>query len=155
MTPGEVLALKPVNDTELLSIAGTLNPGFGYVLAEAHCNISQDRAQDWNGFGQLRISQPSPELDGFDYRMPMQFSNYSQDGTTLGVTSTRGGGTYSLLHTPIVPPTGGSTFSMSFANLAAAAAAAGVVDAVVSFWQYDLEQLQFFPVHVATGVYSR
>ncbi len=153
--PGEVLALKPVNDTELLSISGTLNPGFGYVLVEAHCNISQDTADDWDGFGQLRISQPSTALDGFDYRMPIQFSNYSQDGVTKKIVATRGGGTYQLLHTPIVPPEGGSTFSMSFANLAAAAAAAGVVDAVVSFWQYDLAQLQYFPVHVATGTFLR
>lgn len=150
---GATLAAKPVNDTMLLSIALTLPGGFGYVLNELSCNIVVDTADDWDGVGHWRVSQASRALDGFDYRYPITFTNFSQNGVAKGVRGTR----YDNLpiRTPILPGSTGSTQSLSFVNLAAAVGAAGTVDAMLSFWEYDLEQLQYYFVHMASGVYSR
>ena len=151
---GAVLAAKPVDDTELLTIALTLPAGFGYVVNEIHCNIIVDTADDWNGFGIWRLSQSSPANNGFDYRFLLPFSNTSQNGSTLGVRGTRQAGQH-ITRTPIVPPREGSTQSLSFTNLNAAVQAAGTVDALLSFWEYDLEQLAWYPAHVAASTYVR
>jgi len=149
-----VLALKPVNDTELLSISMALPGGFGYILNELHVNIVVDRATDWEGFGHWRLSQSSRANANFDYRYPLLFSLFSQNGISNGVRGTRYGENQ-LTRTPIVPPSGGSTSSLHFANLNATAAAAGTVDSVISFWEYDLEQLAWYPAHAATNVIAR
>jgi len=149
------LALKGSADTELLSINWTLPAGFGYVLNELHVNIEQDRAQDWVGMGQYLLSNSTPANKGFDYRMALQFSSYSQNGTTLGVASTRNITTGTLSRTPIVPGREGAFNSMRFANLNTTAAAAGKVNALASFWEYDLEQLQYFAAHMALGTIGR
>ncbi len=151
---GAVLAAKPVNDTELLVISWTLPGGFGYVLNELHLNIVVDVADDWNNRGHLRMSQTSIANRDFDYRIPIDFLSFSQNGTTTGVRSSKvQSGT--LTRVPIVPRSTGSTAQLSFTNTNAAVGAAGTVDAVISFFEYDLEQIAWFPAHIAAAVITR
>lgn len=148
------LALKPVNDTELLSISFTLPAGFGYVLAEVHLNLEQDRAADWEGEGLFLMSNIDSAHAGMDYRMPLQFRNLSNGGTALDVRATRNNaGT--LTRIPIFPGSAGVFTSMRFSNLTATVASAGNVNAICSFWEYDLEQLVFYAAHMATNVVGR
>ncbi len=149
-----VLALKPINDTELLSVSWTLPAGFGYLLAEAHLNIVQDRAADWEGEGYLLLANSSQANNNYDYKMPLQFRNMSNGGVSLDLRASRNNaGT--LTRTPVVPGSLGTLTSFRFSNLSATAAAAGVVNALCSFWEYDLEQLAWFPTHSATNVVGR
>lgn len=148
-----VLALKPVNDTELLSINAILAPGFGYVLNELHVNILQDRAAQFEANGMLVIADSSRALEDFDYRIPLAFENYSNNGTNTQAMGTRVPAGI-LPRTPVVPQSG-SLVSMRFANLDATAAAAGTVNGLISFWEYDLEQLAWFAAHVAVSTATR
>jgi len=149
-----VLALKPVNDTELLSVNFTLPSGFGYVLADVHLNIVQDKALDWGASGYLLLTNIDPAHDDMDYKMPILFVAVSNGGVTVDARMTQiPAGTLSRV--PISPGRGGSLTSLRFNNLAAAAAAAGVVNAVCSFWEYDLEQLSYYPAHSALNVVGR
>jgi len=151
---GGVLAVKPVNDTILLTISLTLPSGFAYVLNEFHVNIQVDTASDWHGEGQWRLSQTSPANLGFDYRFPIPFILTSQNGVDLAGRGTRVDPA-TVTRTPIIPLQGGATQSVHFVNLAAAVQAAGTVDSVISFWEYDLNQAVYFPIHAPVGVYSR
>lgn len=149
-----MLAAKPVNDTELLTINWTLPAGFGYVLAELHVNIEQDVAGNWQSAGQFLLSNATPATKGFDYRMSLSFVAGSQNGVATGYVATSiPSGT--LSRTPIVPGREGAFSSMRFSNLVAAVGAVGNVNALASFWEYDLEQLQYFAAHVALGTLGR
>lgn len=150
-----VLAAKPVDDTELLTINFTLPAGFGYICNELHVNIETIRAIDWNAFGTFLLSSSSRANQGFDYRMLLDFAGpWSQNGTTLGGRSTDEVPA-NLSRVPIIPATSGAFSSLRFANLAATVAGVGNVNALVSFWEYDLEQLAWFSPHSALNVVNR
>ncbi len=142
-----------MNDTELLTISFLLAGGYGYILNEINVNIVVDVADDWDNRGHLRLSQTSPANTDFDYRVPLDFLSFSQNGLTTGVRATKING--ALPRTPIIPRSSGQTNSMHFTNLQAAVGAAGTVDALISFWEYDLEQMVYFPAHSALNVVPR
>lgn len=154
MVRGAELAAKPVNDTELLTVGWTLPGGFGYVLNEMHFNIEVDTASDWETTVVWRLSQPNPQLQGMDYLHVIQFALGGRNGLAELVRST-GQISAQMVRTPLIPRSTGSTQAMSASNLKAAVQAAGEVNFVASFWEYDLEQIQYFPVHAPVGVYSR
>lgn len=151
---GGTLDAKPVNDTQLLQISFTLPRGFGYVLAEIHFNINVDRAADWNEAAEFLLSNPTVATAGVDYRMPLPMTLTANDGAILGVrTALTAAGTLSRI--PITPASSGSFTAIRYANLTATVQAAGTVDAVVSLWEYDLEQLAWYYAHSAANVVSR
>ncbi len=151
---GATLAAKPVNDTILLSINFTLPGGFGYVLAEISLNIEVDTATDWNANAMFLMAAPTPEATLIDVRMPIEMASTGNGGVDLGVRASRiPSGTLSRI--PIMPGQSGTFTSLRYANLAAAVGAAGTVDAYCAFWQYDLEQMEYFPAHMATNVVGR
>lgn len=149
-----VLALKGSSDTELLSIAMTLPSGFGYVLAEVELNIVVDRAADWNEAAEFLIVSPTAATALVQYRLPMPMTLTGNGGTALDVrTSNIPAGTLSRL--PIIPGQVGVFTQIRYANLNTTAQAAGTVSAVVSFWEYDLEQISYFEAHSAGNVLVR
>ncbi len=151
---GNTLPAKPINDTHLVTFSFTLPGGFGYIFNEFQINLQCDRAQDFEDEGEWRLSQTSLANEGFDYRFPVPFITHSQNGTDLGVKGTRSiPGTYT--RTPIVPRGTGATQTFHFSDLQAAAAAAGNIDCLCSFWEYDLEQLAWFYAHSAANVATR
>lgn len=154
MVRGATLAAKPINDDEVLSVTWTLPGGFGYVLNELHLNIQQDVQSDWDNRGHWRLSQSSQANLNFDYRIPIDFLSFvGSVGSLTELRATKINGI--LTRTPIIPRVTGATNSLHFVNLADPAGAAGTVDALISFWEYDLQQLQYFPVHMASGVFNR
>ncbi len=154
MVPSAVLALKPVNDTELLDVIVTLPSGFGYVINELNVNITQDRAASFEAEGVLIITDSSRQNQDFDYRIPIPFINFSNQGTNLQARATRVPAG-SLTRVPIIPGAAATTLRLRFSNLDATVAAAGVVNALMSFWEFDLQQLQYFPAHVSESVTTR
>lgn len=151
---GGTLAAKPVNDQELLTITMNLPIGFGYILAEIHLNINVDTADDWNEFAELIVSNPTIQTAGVDYRLPIAMANTSNDAAALNVrTSNIPAGVLSRI--PIIPAQASVFTQIRYTNLAAAVQAAGTVDAVVSFWEFDLEQISYFAAHSAMNVLTR
>jgi len=151
---GSATDAKPITDDYLLSISWTLPGGFAYLMNELHCNLQVDTASDFTAFAHVRMSNTSKANADFDYRIPIDFPLFSQNGSTLGVRGTQVPSGV-LTRTPIIPPGGVSTASFSVTNLAAPAQVAGNVDFVVSFWEFDLEQAVYFPLHSALGVLPR
>ncbi len=148
------LAAKPVNDDLLLTISWTLPAGFGYILNELHVNIIDDRAIDFRDDGIWRIGNTTAATQGMNYRYPIPWRAMSQAAAGNDVRGTAiPAGT--LLRTPIIPGQGATTNSLSFTNSVDTVAAAGTVNAVISFWEYDLEQIQYFAAHSAVGVFVR
>ncbi len=146
--------MQPVNDTLLLSVGFTLPGGFGYVLNEVHMNIEVSVADDYDSEAILRLSRTSPQLGLFDYLQVMPFNLGGRNGTTRNTraTSPQVG---NLTRTPIIPGSTGATSTLSCQNLQTNVGTAGTVNAVISFWEYDLEQIAYYPIHAPAGVYSR
>ncbi len=155
MVPDETLEAKPINDTILLSMSFTLPGNFAYLLNEVHVNILGDTADDWEPKGILLLGSPSPQLKGFIYRMSLPFLEINNSGTTAGLGRATQIGSGFLSRVPILPGREGAFSSLRFSNLAAAAGAAGLVNMLVSFWEYDLEQMQYFAAHSAANVVGR
>ncbi len=149
-----VLALKPVNDTELLSVSVTLPQGFGWVLNEVHLQIIQDQAGAFEDELALVIANSSRANVDFSYHIPIPFVNYSNNGTNLQARASRVPAGI-LPRTPIVPAGIATLVQLRASNLSATVASAGTVDALLSFWMFDLQQLQYFPAHVAEAVVTR
>lgn len=149
------LDLKAINDTQILQLTATLPPNFGYVMVDANTSISQDQADDWQSAWSLN-------LQNF-YRAPVNISvglssNWLQDF--------RQGLTVSTRHMSQVQPwpsfpiigsagTTGILVVMTMINSQAAAAVAGTVNAYISFWQFDLEQIRKFPINSPIPTHPR
>ncbi len=149
-----MLAAKPINDDERVRIDFSLPLGFAYVLAEVYANIVQDVAAAWDPFGFLELHNTSKATEGLDIRIPVPFesmSNTGAGGFNQRASNVPAG---TLLRSPIcaVPS---STFKLQFTNQSDPAGAAGTIDALISFWEYDLEQVTWYPIHSAANVVVR
>lgn len=155
VSPGIATEAKPINDDYLLSFTWTLSAGFGYIVNELHVNIVIDKASDFDAIGHWRLSGSSPANRGFDYRIPFDFDLFSQNGLTREVRSSSilSG---QLTRTPIVPfQTTGSNQSISITNRVDTAQLAGTADCVISFWEYDLAQIEYYMAHSALNTLGR
>jgi len=160
VVPGAVLAAKPLYDKLMLSFSFSLPHNYAYLLNELNVSVDCDTASDWDDVGHLRLPSTSTANRGFDYQVPLDFTLYSRHATgplgtagqTMRSTQINSG---QLPRTPIVPTEFMATSSMIFCNRVDAAQAAGTVDALISFWEFDLEQIQFYPIHMAANVVAR
>ncbi len=148
------LDLKPVNDTFLLNITGTLGGNFGYVMMDANLTLNQDRAADWEKFCNFGLQNY--------YRAPLNLSlgvssNWVQDmvtfsGSTNLMAQTQAWPTFPIIGTP---GSSGIQMTMSAFNATATAAAVGTMNFYASFWQFDLEQIRKFPINSPIPTHSR
>lgn len=151
-----VLALKPVNDDELLNIAMSLPGNFAYVLNELHMNFQQNRAVDWNSNAVLIISNYGKNQKNLDMRIPIEMAGFSNTGVSNDSKALiRLAGT--LWRTPIQTPDGVAAVSLALnaVNLADTAATAGVINFEMNFFQFDLDQIRFFPANMSLATATR
>lgn len=149
------LDLKAINDSQILNLKATLPPNFGYVMMDAMVNITQDRAVDW-------VSNIVLNLQNY-YRAPVNISvglssTWVQEFPTGLSTVTRFmNRSQAWPAFPIIgsSDTSGALVTFTANNTAAAAAAAGTVNAFVSFWQFDLEQIRKFPINSPLPTHQR
>ncbi len=148
------LAAKPVNDTETLSLTGTLPNGFAYVFAEISLSISQDQAGDWDDRYVLN-------LQNWYQGMIAVSSFFGFDFSPVGLGATeRGNGVGSrdaFPKAPMVasPGSSGILINIITFNDVATVAAAGTVNAYINFWEFDLEQIRKFPINSPYPVHAR
>lgn len=157
MIPASTLAAKPVNDTILLRINFDLLPNRAYVFNEMQLTLFDlDTASDWDTVAQLFFENHGRAMAGVRLRMPIQMvlmGNNGVDKQILGSRVLAG----ELPRTPIVASDSSNVlnFNISLQNTAAAVAAAAVVSFFISFFEFDLDQVQFFPVNVSPSVSTR
>jgi len=152
------LDAKALNDRAFLNLNATLPPNFGYVMADMMVTISQDNAADWDGLCNL-------SLQNF-YRVPSDTSVALRGGYMSGFTGSAVRETRTMTRTENSTPfptfpiigvhgTSGILISIGMVNSAAAAATQGTINAYISFWQFDLEQIRKYPINAPIPVHSR
>lgn len=149
----QTLDAKPVNDQQLLIVTGELPSNYAYVMADVMLGISQDVADDWSRNVRLNLRNFLPGLPGIDGDWMLSWEDVSG-----------GDGRAALQPASVVLPRfplrrsqelGTVGFSLIARNSAAAVGAAGVVRAYISFYEYDLAQIQYFPANFAPNVQIR
>ncbi len=153
--PQTALTAKPINDDELITLTATIPPNYGYVFADSALHITQDVASDWDPFYTIN-------LQNF-YRAPLSQSVAlslvsNEPFETSGFGTVRAGAAKSTAFSyPIIgsPGTTGIQINIQATNGANPAGATGTLQAVISFWQFDLEQVRKFPINSPIPTNSR
>jgi len=153
--------VKPVNDDFLLNLKATLPPNYGYVFMDANVTISQSTAFSWTSSG----SGVNLNLQNF-YRANGSASgglscNWAQEMVLSDPSQNFQQASMSVIQPwpsfPMIAPPG---FSGILANLSAGnsqdlVTLGGVVDAYMSFWQFDLEQIRKYPINSPFPTHAR
>ncbi len=156
-----VLDAKPVSDQQLLTLTATLPSSFGYVLSEIHLSIAQDEAGNWNdgytlnlqNWYQGQLAMPCtwnlPWTDGLvtPASGPPAVEKNSSAITVMD----------SLPKGPMWSPRGtsGILISIQAQNQDGDVAAVGQVNAYITFWEFDLEQIRKYPINSPLPTHSR
>lgn len=152
----QVLDAKALNDDAILRLTATLQPNFGYVFADWSLQIDQDRAADWgnqatvNFQSFLRIpgaNSVALQMTWFD-----DFSVHELSSTSKVVRHLNRHPSFPMINTA---GDSGIRVTLGAFNAVDTAALAGVVNAFATFWQFDLEQIQKYPVNMAVHTIHR
>ncbi len=155
---GGVISAKPLNDTAELIISLDLDANFAYRWIDLFWDLTQDAAFDWNARSYIEITNGIRNLpSGFTLRHPV----VNDDITVVPGPSER-----IMARTgvdPVIRYIIQTTVASGFApiitfkasNETAAAALAGTTDFYASFYEYDIEQVETFPIHYAQLVLDR
>jgi len=156
---GSTLDAKPINDDQHLRISGVLPPGFAYQFVQIGMTIEQDVAASWANRAIMRMVNWTPDaVAGNHLIFSLEDASEFDDASAVSpVTVLRGLETrHSLSHQIIFQPArGGISFSLLAVNESDPAGAAGTVDFLASFLEYDLNQAVRFGVQSPVPTLSR
>ena len=158
---GAVLDAKPVNDDQHLRISGVLPSGFAYQFLQIGMTIEQDVAASWQSRPIMRIVNWTPDASaGLHLVFVLEDSFEFADASAVSaVTVLRGlgeAGSHPTAHQIIFQPGRGAiSFSFLAVNETDPAGAAGTVDFLASFLEYDLNQAVRFGLQTPLPTLSR
>lgn len=143
----QLLDAKPINDIQLLTITATIPPNFGYVFADVALTISQDVADAWDPAFILNLQNfyRAPQTVSLGLSISAMLPSIAGGFGTVRATAEKTG----AFSFPIVgvKDTTGIQINLQATNQAAPAGAIGTVNAYISFWQFDLEQIFKYPIN--------
>jgi len=153
---GGVISAKPLNDTAELIIGMQVDFSFAYRWIDLMFVLTQDAAFDWNNRAYL-------ELTGALRNLPVSFTMRHvvvlDDITVVPGPSERimartgvdpvPGMRYIIQAPPSAAAGVGPTITFKASNETAAAALAGTTDFYASLYEYDIEQVESYPIHYA------
>ena len=153
-----VIPLKPVNDQQNVQVGVDLPTTFAYRMISSMIAVRQDQAFAWDAFGQLIITNAMRGQPlGQDNRHLIASENTREFTTSLSerlyfTNNDTAMPTYILqsLRTNVAP-----VVDFRLTNTDAVAAGAGVLNFFASFFEYDIEQTEAFPVHYAALTLDR
>ena len=158
---GQQVVAKAQSDTALLNLKGTLPPNFGYVMNDLNVSLAKDRAHEWSDSIQMN-------LQNF-YRAPLTLSvglagNWVQP-FPLGPEDNVAGGLATRSIQVIQPwpafpiigteGTTGVLINIHIFDDSSAVSAAGTISTLMSFWQFDLEQIRKYPINSPLPTHAR
>ncbi len=151
---------KPVNDQQHLRISGVLPAGFAYQFVQVGMTITQDRAVDWTNRSVMRLVNWTPGAPhGAHMTFGLEFANEFGDAAAVTpVRVVRGmGESRTIIGQQILfqPGRDAISFSMLAVNEIATVAAAGTVDFIASFLEFDLSQAVRFGLQSPVPVRTR
>ncbi len=155
-----VVDAKPVNDQQELIIGLSLDSAFAYRWIDLAFHLSQDVAHDWNARGYLEITNGIRNLEvGMTQNHVIVMDDIVVvPGASERLTARTGVDPvvrYIIQVPPNSPLGAAPIITMKASNETAAVGAAGTCNFYASFYEYDIEQVEMYPVHIASLVLSR
>ncbi len=154
-----VISAKPLNDTAELIVSIVLPQNFAYRWVDLAFHLSQDVAFDWNARAYVELTNAIRNLE---IGMTMNHVVVLDDVTVVpGPTERLMARTgvdpvvRYIIQTPAANPQASPVITMKASNETAAAGAAGVFNFYASFYEFDIEQVEMYPVHFSTLTLSR
>ncbi len=153
------VSAKPLNDNYRSDVSIVLPFQFAYRLIELTQTINQDAANDWSSIPYLSVLNGIRRIpQGTTVRFPFNLVDSFQTGdptVELNLVrpidgAVRPSGILQSILARVSP-----TINFHSFNPTAAAALAGTLDFFASFLEYDLEQVERFPVHYPVLAFSR
>ncbi len=147
-----VITAKPVNDTAELIIGMTLDTSFAYRWIDLAWDLTQDVAFNWNNRGYVEITNGIRNLvSGMTQRHVVVMDDVNIVPTAGERIMARTG--VDPLVRYIIQTTQESGFApiitFKASNENVAVGAAGTTNFYASFYEYDIEQVEMYPVHYA------
>lgn len=148
-----VLSAKPVNDQQNVIIAIDLPLAFAYRMIELNCFFTQDVSDDWDPHCLLDVTNGIRNLGGFGRNQvhPAPWTQTIRRNTTGLMAVDFPVPRYIMQAVDGTAPT--ITFEAS--NNTADVGAAGTVDFLATFFEYEIEQVQMYPIHFPALVLER
>lgn len=152
------ISAKPINDSQELHISIDLDPKFAYRLVDLSVDVVQDVAKSWESRGFFEVTDRVRNLPvgtrqrypiildkGFRTPVPVEMWMAAKVRERLP--------TYVLQRIPASAVVNDVDFHAT--NQELPAGAAGVVNALFTFFEYEIEQAEFVALHYATLTYQR
>lgn len=149
------LQAKPVNDDYSMFLTATLPENFAYIMRSFNCQISQDRALDWDQDMILRMLNHIPGQEvGTTEQIGVLFEFFANP--TVNFRTVRGPYDLSAFSSPMWSVhTGAITFRVEAANTNNTVSTAGFVISHCEFLEYDLNQAQRYYINTPIPVLGR
>lgn len=150
------VAAKPVNDQEELLVRCTLDPTFAYRLVDMSVSLIQDVAHDWSNRAWIEVAAgirklPTSQVNRSAVVLDSVFDNSSSEMWIAAADKEA-----RRLPTYVIQGVGGTLlFDFKASNQTAAAGAAGTIDAFFTFFEYEIEQAEYYALHSPVLTYSR
>lgn len=144
-----VVTAKPVDDQAELQIRCDLDPKFAYRLFDWNINLIQDVAFDWEANAFIEVVDGIKNLPAGNVQRYRALLIDTTDSVATGEMWLCNPSTYP--HNVIQSTEGNQAFFNFFAtNLNAAVGGAGSLNSVFRFWEYEIEQAEYFALHYST-----
>ncbi len=146
------VSVKPVSDQQDLQIGVVLDPKFAYRLMDVNIGLIQDVAFDWNDRAFIEVVNGIRNLElGAVQRHVIELEDVL-DSSATGESWMTG-----RLRIPryIIQSVAKQTIFFNFfaTNQNAAVGGAGSLNSLFRFFEYDIEQAEYFALHYATLTY--
>ncbi len=156
-----VISAKPATDQQELTISFLLDPTFAYKMVDMSISLSQDTAQDWSPRGYFEFTNAIRNLEqGATERHVVVIEDLIQipGGTEMWIA--RVAAIHNLPRYVIQVPPGAATGTSPVTTFKANnqntnVATAGTVNFYLTFFEYEIEQAEQFPLHWPMQVYER
>jgi len=150
------VAIKPINDQLIVQVTGTLPPNFAYVMNDANLSVAMPGMAAYHP--DMNLNLQNFYRTGVDASVALS-ANWPQSFTTISVLSDLRSmerqATWPSFPMIGSEGTSGIQFVLSAWNADAAATIAGTMNAYLSFWQFDLEQVRKYPINSPQPVHAR
>ncbi len=155
-----VIDAKPVNDQQELLVSFTLDPTFAYKMADVSISLVQDVADSWDPRCYFEFTNTIRNLEiGATQRYPLILEDTIRTPGTDEMWLVRVSAAHNLPRNVFQKPTDSSGAEpvtvLRATNQSAPAAAAGTFNFYVSFFEFEIEQAEYYALHSPIQVYQR
>lgn len=156
-----VISAKPVNDTAELIIGIGLDGNFAYRWIELVWSLTQDVAFNWNSRAYVELTNAirNLEISATQHHVVVLDDVTVVPGPSERIIA-RGQQFVTnipryIIQTPAINAAATPVVTFKASNENVAVGAAGTTNFLASFYEYDIEQVQMYPIHYAALTLER